>query len=336
MKNVALSIVDQTALARALQEPLKLLDLKINYVQDQLFPSTANRKFLPLHAAIRGIAIKEATKAIGRVIFETPIDLAKGDRLFASDGREYSVTAAIKASQEATVESIVGGLAQNLAEGETLTLFSPVGFISSGTVGPGGLIGGSEAEELESLRQRVLDRWRSKAEYGSTDNYYAWLKETALIKAGVFPNYPVPGYVSWTGILAGAGGSFSLPSAEVEEAIMNILNRKRPPGARVRYMRESQITLINLTIKSQSPIPPQAQAVLTTNLRELFTNRAFAFGAANFEEDLPVSENTVRLNIFQVLGDSNGFELSIQPAGKLDSAGLAFGEFFLLGSVIFT
>ncbi len=333
LRNVPIPQADQAALKKALEESLRLLDLKLEYAQKQQFPSSSNAEYTLVHAAIRGIIRRDPERAIGTLIFPSPISLPKGAKLFTDDGREYQVNPAITSQRVAVIESILTGAGQNLPPGEVLSLFSPVGFVTGGTVSEGGIIGGTDIESIESLRLRVIDRWRQNSEYGSVKNYYEWLGQTRIIKAGVFPAYPVPGMVSWTGLVEAAGGALSLPSPEIEAEIQAFLETKRPPGARVLYLRESKITLISLTIKTQTRLGADSAALLTLTLKNLFLDRAFAKGASQFEETPPLSENLVRLTIFQFLGDSNPFELSITPPQKLGSKTLALGENLLPGGV---
>lgn len=335
LRNVGIPLPDQAALKKALEESLKLLDLKLTYAQEQLFPSSSNEKYTLIHAGIRGIIRREATKAIGFVTFASPISLPVGAKLFTQDGREYTVKISATNAFSALIESLASGFEQNLSAGEELTLFSPVGFVTGGTVGREGIVGANDVESIESLKQRVIDRWRANSEFGSTRNFYEWIQKTRILKAGVFPAYPVPGCVTWAGLVQGAAGSFVLPTAEIQAEIFKELETKRPPGVKVFYLKESKITPINLSIKSQTKLTAESSAQITQSLKSLFFDRSFAKGAAEFEENLPVSENLVRLTIFQALGDSNPFELTITPTGKLGSNALDLGEYLLLGGVTF-
>jgi uncharacterized phage protein gp47/JayE len=335
LRGIAIPDVDQRALKRAFEEALRLLDLKLNYAQDQLFPTSANSRFTLVHAAIRGVIRREPAAAIGDIRFESPLTLPVKTRLFSDDGREYQTKYPITGGTVATVESVGTGFEQNAPAGTVLTLLSPVGFVSSGVVTEPGLVGASDIESIESVRQRIIERWRAPAEYGRPDNYYQWIGDTRAVKAGIFPAYPVPGFVSWSALVPKAGGGFVTPTPEIEQEITAALDKKRPPGTKITFLRESKITLINLTVKTRTALSADTKALLTDLIQKLFTDRAFSFGAAGFEETAPISDNTIRLALFQALGDSNPFELSVQPPGKLGAKTLGIGEYLLAGTVTF-
>jgi uncharacterized phage protein gp47/JayE len=335
LRGISIPEVDQRALKRALEEALRLLDLKLTYAQEQLFPTSSNSRFVLVHAAIRGVIRRDPLPAIGDISFESPLTLPAKTRLFSDDGREYQTKYPITNAASATVESVGTGFEQNLPPGTVLTLLSPVGFVSSAAVTDPGLVGGSDIESIESVRQRTIERWRAPAEYGKPDNYYQWIGETRAVKAGIFPAYPVPGFVSWSALVPKAGGGFVTPTPEIETEITAALDKKRPPGSKIAFVRDSKITLINLTIKTRTALTADTQALLREILSKLFSDRAFAFGAAGFEDKAPISDNTIRLAIFQALGDGNPFELSPQPTGKLGAKTLGIGEYLLLGTVSF-
>lgn len=71
------------------------------YLAEQILPSTAEKAFLELHAAIRGLARLVATKAVGKVLLtmdESPASNANttqgaGSTITAADGRTYTTDA---------------------------------------------------------------------------------------------------------------------------------------------------------------------------------------------------------------------------------------------------
>jgi uncharacterized phage protein gp47/JayE len=70
------------------------------------------------------------------------------------------------------------GIAGNLSAGTPLSFSQPVsGVLATITVQSPGLVGGSDIEEIEALRVRVLDRMKAPPKGGAPSDYVEWAKE---------------------------------------------------------------------------------------------------------------------------------------------------------------
>ena len=90
------------------------------------------------------------------------------------------------------------GSAGNLAEGELLTLISPVAGVQSQTSVPvGGIAGGAEQEDIEGLRAKVLRRLSKPPQGGSRADYESWAlaAHPSVTRAWVYPQEQGPNTV---------------------------------------------------------------------------------------------------------------------------------------------
>ncbi len=55
LRNVSLPEVDKAYLRRAIDGSMQTISLKSDYIAAQIFPTTADENFLPIHGAIRGV-----------------------------------------------------------------------------------------------------------------------------------------------------------------------------------------------------------------------------------------------------------------------------------------
>jgi uncharacterized phage protein gp47/JayE len=317
-------------LGRSLSGLFYSLSLQTDYLLDQLFPSSADEKYLLRHAAIRGITRIPGSKARGEVTVSSG-SLPIGTRLLGGNRSEYEVTASV--GSQSTVQSLELGEAQNLAPGEALRLLSPIGLVREATISPGGVNGGSDPEPIEDLRQRVLTAWRQPAESGRIADYFTWLgQRKELSKAFLFPGYPLPGVVSWAGLVATGELSWDLPNAAIQREITAYLDARRPPAARVEYLKEAKI--VPLTITILGTITAANQLGVSKSLRQQIFNRATIKGAFPSNVGADISESVIRNIISQQLG-SIEYELTLAPLEKIGPDRLEFGEIALVREVRF-
>lgn len=100
--------------------------------------------------------------------------------LQSADGREYATLAGATLVDGAAVVTVIAvepGAAGNLDAGAVLALVNPVAGVSANaTVGAGG-VDGTDAESLESLHARFLQRVRNPPQGGSATDYVTWALE---------------------------------------------------------------------------------------------------------------------------------------------------------------
>jgi uncharacterized phage protein gp47/JayE len=134
-----------------------------------------------------------ATGADGSVI-------AAGKLLQSSDGALFSVvTGGTIASGEATivVRAVAAGLAGNLDADETLAFLETIPGVDVDVIVVDGLSGGTDIEDPEDYRPRVITGLRTPYPTGSEGDYVTWALEVeGVTRAWEFPKRMGPGTVS--------------------------------------------------------------------------------------------------------------------------------------------
>ncbi len=167
----------------------------MDWMTKQIFPDTAEVEMLDRHAAIRGLSRKAAAKASGPVIFsgEENAFVPAGTLLTRSDGVEFTTDEEIVIlgdSSSGTVTAVNSGSASATAAETILTFVSPqVDIDSNAVVDVSGLANGADEETDESLRARILKRWRQPPQGGAKHDYEDW----ALQVPGVSRVWVSPG-----------------------------------------------------------------------------------------------------------------------------------------------
>lgn len=162
------------------------LYLQAEWTKRQCFPQTAQGEYLDLHAALRGIERKGAAKAEGSIRFSVPaaaqseLSIPAGTvcmtaGLVRFETTEDAVLAAGTTYADAPARALEAGSAGNAAAGSILTMaVAPVGVAACSN--PAAFSGGTDAEDDESLRARVLATFRRLAN-GANAAYY---EQTAM------------------------------------------------------------------------------------------------------------------------------------------------------------
>ena len=146
------------------------LYVQAEWVDRQCFPQTAAGEFLDKHAQLRGLARRQATAAQGTIRFST--DAAAATDLVVPAGTVCLTAGGVRfeTTQEAVLEAgettadvparaVEPGAAGNAAAGTIRAMaVAPVGV--SGCTNPAGFSGGTDEEEDEALRARVLETYQ--------------------------------------------------------------------------------------------------------------------------------------------------------------------------------
>jgi uncharacterized phage protein gp47/JayE len=221
-----------TVIGKAIAGAVHLLFGHQVWIAKQIFPDTADTENLRRWGSIWGVTQTEAefaegtgtaTGVNGTVIPEDTI-------LTRSDGVEYTVTAeATIASGTATlsIQASEAGEDSNCDAGTVLSVQSPISGINS-NVTVITLDGGSDLEDEEDYRDRVLARIANPPLGGTEADYEMWAKETAgVTRVWVEPLYLGVGTVGVFFVRDDDSGSIFPDAAEVQD------------GARLHRLRTS-------------------------------------------------------------------------------------------------
>ncbi|MBR2280458.1 MAG: baseplate J/gp47 family protein [Ruminococcus sp.] len=175
-------------------------EVNLEFIKRQVFPSTATGEYLNRHAYDRGVVRKPAVKAKGEVRFlmsdyaQQAVTVPAGTVVstsgenpvrFKTDGEAVIPVGDYFVTVNCTAQ--MGGISGNVGAGTIDTLITNVVGIDSVT-NLWAFTGGNDIESDESLRQRVLDTYKSVSN-GTNKSYY---KKLALSVEGVYSVNVVP------------------------------------------------------------------------------------------------------------------------------------------------
>lgn len=203
----------------------------------QSFPDTADAEGVRQWGALFGVAENPATEATGDYTFTgtgtTAIpagtEIRIGTQLYTTD-----VLGAISAGTATlAVTASEVGEAGNAPVAATGSLTNPIAGISTaGAVAAGGLTGGTDAEDIEDYRTRVLNRMRNPPRGGTQADYEAWISETPTVdvfKSWVHPAGDGVGTVTAAFVVQDGGGTgFALASGGDVTAVQTYVDAQRP------------------------------------------------------------------------------------------------------------
>lgn len=179
---------------RVLSGELFALYARLDYLRKQILPSSADGEYLDCHAQMRGLDRKESVKARGNVTFYLASASANSVRIpagtvVATDGSNaarYRTLAEVlvpagSLSVSAAVEALNGGADGNVGAGRVCVLVTPCAGIDH-VENVGDMFGGSDEENDEQLRTRLLNNYKNISN-GTNKAYYI---EQAMSVDGVW------------------------------------------------------------------------------------------------------------------------------------------------------
>lgn len=206
----------------------------------QLMPDTAEAEHLQRHADIWGIARLAATPAAGNVTFTGTNGsvIPPGTQVQTSAGTVYETDseATIAAgTATAAVTAVDAGINGNQSAGVVLNLVTPIaGVTSSATVAAGGLTGGADQEDDDSLRARLLQRLQEPPQGGAAHDYIAWAHAAHPDVTDVWVVENGMGFGTVVVYLMTYGATANgIPSGAVLTAVEDYIEARRPVCADV-------------------------------------------------------------------------------------------------------
>lgn len=252
----------------------------------QQFASTADDyAWLRRHGFELGLAPNPGNQAVGNISVPAPdgtITLA-GMTWVRGDGVTYSSLApatSVGGLAHVSLQADLAAAASNMQPGDTLTAVLtdavPQALGTTGTVDAYGVTGGTDPEDIEGFRARVLYRKRNPPQGGSIPDYVKWVGE-ALSAVGYdgdgiqvyvdsFQNDARSVWVSFKVLDQPNGipsaGEVATAQAYVDDPI------RRPVTARVFVMPPVEVD-VPITITNFYPDTPDTRAAVTAELAAL-------------------------------------------------------------------
>jgi len=222
----------------------------VRYVEDQVFPDTADSANLERHAAIFEIERLEATTSTGTLeLSGTPgTVVAAGLTALHADGTEFITTSgttldAITGLGTVDLDSVTTGTVANKSAGDDLEVQTPpVGVDATATVAAD-CTGGTDEETDEALLARLLTRMRAGNAGGTATDYEQWASAVdGVLQADCLALRRGPGTVSVAVYSAGVGGVRTPANAALRAAVLAAIELVRPICADVDVPAVTEVT----------------------------------------------------------------------------------------------
>ena len=301
------------------------LYVQCDWVNRQCFPQTAQGEYLDLHAQLRGVERREATAAEGVLRFT--VDAAgAADREIAAgtvcmtagltrfETIEAGTLEAGETSVDIRARALEAGSAGNVAAGTILQMaVAPVGV--SRCTNPVAFTGGTDREDDETLRARVLETYR-RLPNGANAAFYQQgaLSFDEVAAAAVIPRPRGVGSVDV--VVSTAAGA---PSAELLEELEDYFEARREIAVDVQ-VRAPEMETVDVTVQVAAEEGQDAQAVqdaVEAALRGWFDGRRLGQsvlraalgelvfhveGVANYALTAPAADVAVEVDVLPRLG----------------------------------
>jgi len=255
---------------------------RLKWLYKQLFAASADEAWLIRHGFELGITRVPAAVATGTATVACPPGtvIPFGITFRRVDGVLFRTRASAIGTGDPTtiqLEALTAGAAGNTAADEELVLVDTgavAGLGEIATVGSVGLGGGAEAETVEALRQRILERKRNPPQGGSAPDWIRWTKESSGAITRVF----VDSFIGdarevWICFLRSdrahgipTGADVAAVQAYVEDPV------RRPVTARVSVVAPAPQP-VNITIANLVNDTPAIRAAITEELDAMFADR---------------------------------------------------------------
>lgn len=175
----------------AVAAQLQALGIQADWVLNQSFPQTAQGMYLDYQGQMRGLIRLPATKAAGTLRFS--VDMAPVSDVvipaettcMTEDEIRFQTTAAVTLiagtlSVDAPAEALEGGKSGNAASG-TINILTACPMAVTGCTNPAAFSGGSDEEDDETFRRRILESYQRLPNGANA----AWYEQTAMNYGGV-------------------------------------------------------------------------------------------------------------------------------------------------------
>jgi uncharacterized phage protein gp47/JayE len=274
LKNNVVTIIAKVMAALAHE-----FELRMACLAKQLFLTSATGQFLVVLCSEIGIYLKQASSASGGAVgtgvagttYAAGIRLISGNITYVSTA---PATAAGDGTLSLSVTSEVKGSAANRDEGGSLALADPVLWPDLGTVwtiGAGGIGGGADVEDQDSLRARGLQRKRNPPGGGTLTDYERFtLAVPGVVAAWAFRGAS-PGAIFVYFLFAGRVNFIPQPSDVA--AVQLAIDAQRL--IRVdNSVAVAPVTLpVNITINGLSSDTPDVRAAIEAAISAMFVAR---------------------------------------------------------------
>ncbi|WP_447588630.1 baseplate J/gp47 family protein [Aquipseudomonas campi] len=172
------------------------------------------------------------------------------------------------------VDAQTVGAVGNLAAGSRVALVSPVpGIQSAAVVAEGGIVGGTDIEDIDGLRARVHRRMAEPPQGGALVDYVTWALESHPAITRAWATEHEQGSGSVVVRIVCDNQDSPIPGADVLEACGSYIDARRPAGRRSVYVLPPLEMPVEYEIRAV-PNTLQVRAAIEAELRDLHRREA--------------------------------------------------------------
>ena len=304
---------------------IQSLEMQSDWVLKQSFPQTAQDIYLDYHGAMRGLERVPATKAVGKLRLSVttpyvkPIYIPAGTACMTEEEVRFQTTkgailGAGVQSIDISAEAVESGSNGNVIAGAIRILTAcPVAI--TGCTNPEAFSGGSDEEDDETFRARILESFRRLPNGANA----AWYEQTALSYTGVAAAKAVGRARGIGTVDVYVATEAGLPSAELLEGLQEVLQEKREIAVDVEVkaptVKNVDITLQILPTEGTDfdSVKAEVERVITTyfsgrllgkpiRLAELSHQVYAVEGVENYRFSAPAQDLVANDAVLPVLG----------------------------------
>ncbi|MCU1276555.1 MAG: Baseplate J-like protein [bacterium] len=250
----------------------------LDFLSRQIIVDTAEADYLDRWASIWGVTRNPAVAATGSVVFTgaNGAIIPAGTSLQRSDGAGFTTAAdatIVAGTATATASAALPGATGNTDANALLNFSSAVPSVNGqATVGAGGLTQGTDVEEDDSLRARLLSRIQQPPQGGAKADYIAWaLQVSGVTRAWPYPGELGAGTVTLRFVRDDDAGSI-IPDAGEVAAVQAYIDARRPVTAALTVVAPIA-DVLNFTIQL-TPNTAAVQAAVQAELQDLLRREA--------------------------------------------------------------
>lgn len=313
-----------------------------DYISRQKFALTADLENLILHGEELGMSLKPASAPRGKIKLTAPgaLTVDEGAVFRRTDDVEYRATAGgvMLGAGSLIVEAIAttDGIAGNALAETPLEIISGVAGDALAEVDADGIAGGTDVEDIESFRERILFRKRNPPHSGAAADYVMWAKELAGVsRVFVEPLWSGVGTVRVFPLMDDLYANGIPPDVEIAR-IADHIETLRPAGASITVAAATP-KVVNVEITNLLPDTTATREAVLIELRAAFRRLSRVAGSANAHSAMPYLASAASFSrswIWQAVANATGEERHIITAPAADTT-LAAGEIPVLGNVSF-
>lgn len=288
------------------------LDLYVylDQIQKNFFVTTADINGLIQRGSDIGVFRKKASFATGNIIVNGTMGtlIPLGTTYSTASEQQYKTTADAVIGSNGTVtvpiQATSTGINGNADGGTEFTLVNPIVGLSSTAVADSlGISGGTDIEETESYRNRILLAMRRVAGAGDTVFYEnAALSRPGVTRAKAFRTYAGAGTV---GVAFMMDNTYSdgIPHAGDIADMKEYLESIMPADLNEIIVFAPTPTIINITINSLTPDTTEMRSAINNSLAALF--HEYDFGATVYRGQIETAIGSTPGEISHVLAAPN-------------------------------